>query len=133
MTDSFIDHPFLDDMGDDEDYEFFSILQEYDEQFANNLLPQQQISQQPKPLPPLQQPNTLISHKKERTLNKNDVKLKEQPKLVNVKHVFSKPQEKKFAEIFEFENFNPLQSRCFNTLYNGNTNIVVSGKRKLSF
>lgn len=123
MADDFMSRPFINEMGDDEDYEFMSILQEYDEQFTNNY----QSPPQPSPSsssshthPPQIQPQPQQIEKK--------VEEETPQKLISVKEAFSQPQDGRFAEVFEFDHFNPLQSRCFNILYNKDTNIVVSGK-----
>lgn len=119
-------YPFINNIGDDddEDYEFLSILQEYDEQFTSTYQPSQSIQSQPPSIQP--QLNQQPSQTQRVEVQKNTQEIPQ--KLVLVKAAFSQPQERRFAEVFEFDHFNPLQSRCFSTLYNKDINIVVSGK-----
>lgn len=112
MTDNFADDLFIG--GNDEDYEFFSILQEYDEQFVDE------------PSGFLQADTFSCRAKTQEDTKPTD----NPPKHISVKSVFTQPQDKKFIEVFEFANFNPLQSRCFDILYNKDINIVVSGNKQ---
>ena len=133
--------PFFDGFGNDDDVEFNYMLQEYDEQL-NDSLAQPAASQKPQRKgTPVQ---TVVQRRSNDNGNDNSSnggssggdtscvqapKHHNSPKNLKVKDVMSGPADKKFARVFEFEEFNLLQSRCFDVLYNSDVNIVVSGKQ----
>lgn len=125
--------PFFDEFGNEDD-EFNYMLQEYDEQFNDSLIRPASQNPQRKGAP------AQVAQRRSNCNGNNrssgggcsceQATPRHSSKNLRVEDVMSGPADKKFARVFEFEEFNLLQSRCFDVLYNSNVNIVVSGKQQ---